>query len=74
MKNIIILLEQIENIAEENNYSGYLTIEMLEHELATHKNIIVAAEMICAYYSDQDGGEVSDEFYDQVLESIDENN
>ena len=64
--NIIKLLEQIEYIAEDLRFYGELTIDALEHELTTYKDTGFAAAMVCGYYSDQDGGEVSDEFYEQV--------
>jgi len=70
--NYIKLLEQIEYIAEELRFYGELTIDALEHEINTQKDIIFSAAMICGYYSDQDGGEVSDEFYEQVMEAIEE--
>lgn len=64
------LLEQIENRAEELGYYGNLTIEMLEHELKTYPDTGFCAAMICGYYSDQDGGEVGDDFYDCVIEEV----
>ena len=69
----IQLLEQIENLANDLGCYGNLTIEMLEHELKTYKDVGFAAAMVCGYYSDQDGGEVSDEFYEGVIEAIEEN-
>lgn len=64
------LLEKIENRAEDLGYYGDLTIEMLEHELKTYPDLTFAAAMICGYYSDQDGGEVCDDFYDCVIEEL----
>ena len=70
--NYIKLLEQIEYIAEDLRYYGELTIDALEHEIKTYKDVVFSGAMICGYYSDQDGGEVSDEFYEQVMEAIKE--
>lgn len=67
------LLEQIENLADDMGYYGSLTIEMLDFQMRSHSDAGFAAAMVCGYYSDLDGGEVSDEFYERVIEAIEAN-
>jgi len=55
------LLETIQNLSEEFNVYGVINF-----------NTPLNAEEIVAEFSDQDGGEVSDEFYDAVVEALNE--
>lgn len=67
---ILKLLQQIETFAEENGFYSNLMPSMLKHEIETQKDLVFCAANITGYFSDQDGGEASDELYEFILESL----
>mgnify|MGYP001038937863 CR=1 FL=1 len=69
---ILKLLQQLETLGEELGYYSNLMPSTLEHELNSQHDSIFCAAMICGYYSDQDGGEASDELYESIIEAVEE--
>jgi len=70
MKNYEKLLERIDTLGEEMRYYGNLSVDMLKHELKVNSDVFFAGANICGYYSDQDGGEVDDDFYGCIVEEL----
>lgn len=68
--NKLNFLQTIETLAEELGFYGYISEEALEHELTVNGDKIFVASNICAYFSDQDGGEASDELFEAILEEL----
>lgn len=70
--NKLEMLQKIEVLGEEMGYYGNLSEECLEHELEVNNDKFFVGANICGYYADQDGGEVDDDFYDCVVELLEE--
>ena len=68
--NKLEFLQTIETRAEELGFYGCISDEALDHELSVNKDKIFLASNICSYFSDQDGGEASDELFDAILEEL----
>ena len=72
MENFKILW-RIQNIADQMNYYGYLNMDrlkMFKENFNGHGANDHIAELICAEFSDQDGNEVNDAFFEAVLELL----